>query len=62
MFTVLALVCLTGDPSKCQTIKSSDFLPTEDACMERIVMAVDIVSSNGAFVRDYKCVFWGEPT
>ena len=60
MITAVALMCAINSPSICQAIHKSDFFRTVEECEEDIGNAIMYIESQGMYLRDYRCVVWGE--
>ncbi len=61
MFSFVALICLAGDPTKCQSSGPLEPFPTEQACEDFAMENVPKIDPN-QFTIEYKCVGWGSKT
>lgn len=61
MITVLALVCSINYPNICQAISKGGFFRTVEECEADVGSALMYAESQGMYLRDYRCVVWGEP-
>ena len=61
MFTAVALMCAFDRANDCVPITKGTFFATEEECMADVISAVEYADSQGNYIRDYKCISWGEP-
>lgn len=54
-------MCAIENTTVCKAIVNGNFFTTEEACMGDIINAVEYADTKSAFVRDFKCILWGEP-
>lgn len=61
MFTAIALMCAFDRANDCTPIVKGAFFPSYEECMADVLVAVEYADSQGRYIRDYKCISWGEP-
>lgn len=61
MITAIALMCSYEMANQCQAIVNGAFFATEQECMGDLPKAVAYADDQDRYIRDYKCVVWGEP-
>jgi len=59
MFTAIILYCGVG-LTDCGILLNHVIYETQEECMESLKYGIATVEGNGAFVRDWRCIAWGE--
>ena len=61
MISVIVLICSNVVP-ECIAITPSQFFSSEQECRYARPSAEEFANNNDAFVADYRCINWGEPS
>jgi len=61
MISVIVLICSNVTP-ECIAITPPQFFSSERECQYFRAPTEDFATENNAFVADYRCINWGEPS